>query len=210
MPLLNDMGTAPLEQQNDRTQLLLVGMLLLVPTAPAAQEAAATQGATRQTVEEPAAYREDEYRAPVPATLAGATVVSTAEAHALWESGGAAFIDVLPRPPKPAKLPEGTVWNEKPRISIERAIWLPNTGYGKLADPTLAYFRNGLEKATGGDQTKPLLFFCLPDCWMSWNAAKRALELGYGKVYWYPEGSEGWAAAGHPTVQLQPEPGADQ
>lgn len=193
-----------------RTQLLLVGMLLLVPTAPAAQEAAATQGATRQTVEEPAAYREDEYRAPVPATLAGATVVSTAEAHALWESGGAAFIDVLPRPPKPAKLPEGTVWNEKPRISIEHAIWLPNTGYGKLADPTLAYFRNGLEKATGGDQTKPLLFFCLPDCWMSWNAAKRALELGYGKVYWYPEGSEGWAAAGHPTVQLQPEPGADQ
>ncbi|MBA3041162.1 MAG: PQQ-dependent catabolism-associated CXXCW motif protein [Alphaproteobacteria bacterium] len=195
---------------NPRRLLLLV-LLLLVPTGLTAEEAPEPQaGAVRQTVEEPGTYREDEYRAPVPATLAGATVVSTAEAHALWESGGAAFIDVLPRPPKPANLPEGTVWNEKPRISIERAIWLPNTGYGKLADPTLAYFRNGLEKATGGDQTKPLLFFCLPDCWMSWNAAKRALELGYGKVYWYPEGSEGWAAAGYPTVRLQPEPGADQ
>ncbi len=192
-------------------RFLLFGLLLFVPTALAAEETAVPQAGTiRQTVEEPTAYREDEYRAPVPATLAGATVVSTAEAHALWESGGAVFIDVLPRPPKPANLPEGTVWNEKPRISIERAIWLPNTGYGKLADITLAYFRDGVEKATGGDRTKPLLFFCLPDCWMSWNAARRALELGYGKVYWYPEGSEGWAAAGHPTVRLQPEPGADQ
>lgn len=193
-----------------RARLFLVGMLLLVPTALAAQEPAAPQGTIRETVEEPGAYREDAYRAPVPATLAGATVVSTAGAHALWESGGAAFIDVLPRPPKPANLPEGTVWNEKPRISIERAIWLPNTGYGKLADTTLAYFSAGLEKATGSDKAKGLLFFCLPDCWMSWNAAKRALELGYAKVYWYPEGSEGWAAAGYPTVQLQPEPGADQ
>lgn len=194
-----------------RQRLLLLGLLLLVPTGLAAEETAAPQAGTiRQTVEEPTAYREDEYRAPVPATLAGATVVSTAEAHALWESGGATFIDVLPKPPKPANLPEGTVWNEKPRISIERAIWLPNTGYGKLADVTLAYFRAGLDKATRGDMTKPLLFFCLPDCWMSWNAAKRALELGYGNVYWYPEGSEGWAAAGYPTKQLQPEHGADQ
>ena len=88
-----------------RARLFLVGMLLLVPTALAAQEPAAPQGTIRETVEEPGAYREDAYRAPVPATLAGATVVSTAEAHALWESGGAAFIDVLPRPPRPANDP---------------------------------------------------------------------------------------------------------
>lgn len=161
----------------------------------------------KAAVEEPQDYRQDEYRAPVPATLSGATVISTEQAHRLWESGQAAFIDVLPRPPKPKDLPEGTIWKEKPRISVKGALWLPNTGYGKLADVTLGYFRKGLEKASGGDKNHSLLFFCLPDCWMSWNAARRALELGYSKVYWYPEGSEGWAAAGYPTEQLTPEPG---
>lgn len=186
---------------------LLALVLWFAPAGLAAEETAVSnQDSALLSVEEPAAYREEEYRAPVPVTLSGATVVSTAEAHALWQGGKAAFIDVLPRQPKPANLPEGTVWNEKPRVSIEGAIWLPNTGYGKLADVTLSYFRAGVEKATDGDKEKAVLFFCLPDCWMSWNAAKRALELGYRHVYWYPEGSEGWAAAGHPTVELQPEP----
>nr|WP_244624989.1 PQQ-dependent catabolism-associated CXXCW motif protein [Rhizobium daejeonense] len=185
----------------------MVVLPLLFAVGLAAPVLADQSSAPKAVVEEPQDYRQDEYRAPVPATLAGATVVSTGQAHRLWESGEAAFIDVLPRPPKPKDLPEGTIWKEKPRISVKDALWLPNTGYGKLADVTLDYFRKGLEKATGGDKNHPLLFFCLPDCWMSWNAARRALELGYGKVYWYPEGSEGWAAAGYPTEQLTPEPG---
>lgn len=192
-------------------RLALLALLCLASTAQAAEEpVAATPAAGSSSVEEPADYREDAYREPVPATLAGATVVSTDEAHALWQGGEVAFIDVLPRPPKPANLPAGTIWNEKPHISIEGAIWLPNTGYGKLADVTLAYFRAGLEKATEGNKGKPVLFFCLPDCWMSWNAARRALELGHSQVYWYPDGSEGWTFDGYPTAPLQPEPGADQ
>ncbi|MFB9953250.1 PQQ-dependent catabolism-associated CXXCW motif protein [Rhizobium puerariae] len=175
----------------------------------AAPAIAADVSAPKTVVGEPKDYRQDEYRAPVPPTLAGATVVSTEQAHALWESGGTAFIDVLPRPPKPQNLPEGTIWKEKPRISVRGALWLPNTGYGKLPDVTLDYFRKGLEKASGGNGDHPLLFFCLPDCWMSWNAARRALELGYGKVYWYPAGSEGWAMAGYPLEQLTPEPGGN-
>ena len=189
----------------------LLALLFLAPTTLVAGEAdLATAAAGSPFVEEPADYRDDGYSEPVPATLAGATVVSTDEAYALWRGGEVAFIDVLPRAPKPANLPAGTIWNEKPRVSIEGAIWLPNTGYGKLADVTLAYFRAGLEKATEGNKDKPVLFFCLPDCWMSWNAAKRALELGYSHVYWYPDGSEGWEFDGHPVAPLQPEPGADQ
>ena len=42
----------------------------------------------------------------------------------------------------------------------------------------------------------PLLFYCLKDCWMSWNAAKRAIALGYRHVYWFPEGTDGWTEAG--------------
>lgn len=186
-------------------RMVLLPLVLVVGfVAPVA--AGETQ-APKTVIEEPKDYRQDEYRASVPATLSGATVVSTEQAHVLWEKGEAAFIDVLPRPPKPDNLPEGTIWKEKPRISVKGALWLPNTGYGRLADVTLDYFRKGLEKASGGDRDHPLLFFCLPDCWMSWNAARRALELGYGKVYWYPQGSEGWAAAGYPTGELMPEPG---
>jgi rhodanese-related sulfurtransferase len=41
---------------------------------------------------------------------------------------------------------------------------------------------------------------------MSWNAAKRALSYGYTDVAWYPEGTDGWAFAGLPLVDAQPEP----
>jgi PQQ-dependent catabolism-associated CXXCW motif protein len=60
------------------------------------------------------------------------------------------------------------------------------------------YFAKGLDKATDGDHARMLVFYCLADCWMSWNAAKRALELGYSDVAWYPEGTDGWLIAGLP------------
>src|ERR1700675_3366610 len=82
---------------------------------------------------EPEGYRTDNYRSPVPATLAGARVLATEEAEAIWRAGKAAFIDVLPRPPKPANLPEGTIWRDKPRSNIPGSVWLPDTGYGALA-----------------------------------------------------------------------------
>jgi PQQ-dependent catabolism-associated CXXCW motif protein len=158
-------------------------------------------------VPEPEGYREEAFRAPVPETLADATVVSTEEAFALWQAGEVAFIDVLPRPPRPTNLPEGTIWRDQPRHSIPGALWLPNVGYGALAGVMEDYFRAGLETATDGDKAHPVLFFCLIDCWMSWNAAKRAQTYGYSSVYWYPDGTDGWTLHDHPTEDLEPEPG---
>ncbi|MFZ5964454.1 PQQ-dependent catabolism-associated CXXCW motif protein [Thalassococcus sp. BH17M4-6] len=159
-------------------------------------------------VDEPDSYRMEDFRAPVPDTLTGGTVVSSQEAHALWQDGTVAFVDVLPQAPKPKGLPEGTIWREKKRHSIPGAIWLPNVGYGAIADVTHDYFRAGLQKATGGDLTHPVLFFCLEDCWMSWNAAKRAIEeYGYSQVYWYPDGTDGWTFQDYPTEVIPPEPG---
>ena len=152
---------------------------------------------------EPSEYRLDHYRAPVPDTLTGAIVVDDAEAHRLWKSGEAAFIDVLPRPPRPAGLPEGTIWREKPHRSIPGSIWLPNVGYGNIHADTHAYFKAGLAAATGGALDHPVVVFCLLDCWMSWNAAKRALEYGYTKVYWYPEGTDGWNFEDFPTEKVK-------
>ena len=158
------------------------------------------------TVAEPDGYRRDEYRAPVPATLAGATVLDTGAAEALWRSGEAVFIDAMPRPVKPPNLPAGTVWHDKPRTSIAGSHWLINTGYGKLSPEVAIYFESRLAALTANDRTKTLVFFCEPECWMSWNAAKRALSLGYEDVRWYPGGATAGAAAGLPTVEATPVP----
>ena len=162
------------------------------------------------SVPEPDGYRTDNYRAPVPATLTGARVLTTAEAETIWRAGTGVFIDVLPRAPKPANLPAGTVWRDKPRFNIPGSVWLPDTGYGKLAEPTEDYLRRGLERASKGNKAALIVVYCQEDCWMSWNAAKRALSYGYSNVAWYPEGTEGWERANLPVVEAQPEPRADE
>jgi len=185
-----------------RGRSLRVGLLLLLAALGLAPSAAAETAAPN----EPAGYRAENYRAPVPATLKGATVLDTARALEVWSKKTAIFVDTLPRPPKPAGLPKGTVWRDAPRADIPGSIWLPDTGYGELAESTRRYFEAGLARATAGEKSKPLVFYCLKDCWMSWNAATRALGAGYTKVYWYPDGTDGWAGAGQELENRQPEP----
>ena len=164
--------------------------------------------AAQDAVPEPEGYRMEAYRAPVPDTLTGATVLSTEEAHALWSEGRAAFVDVLPSPGRPADLPEGTIWRAPARDDIPGSVWLPNTGHGALSPEAEDYLARGLAAATGGDMEAPVVLYCQAECWMSWNAAKRALAMGHADVSWYPEGTDGWAAAGHPLERREPEPGA--
>jgi PQQ-dependent catabolism-associated CXXCW motif protein len=169
----------------------------------------AAAGAANAEVPEPEGYRLENYRAPVPATLRGAKVIGTDEAEAIWRSHVASFVDVLPRPPRPRDLPAGTLWRDRPRANIPGSIWLPDTGYGELASSMAGYFANGLDKASHGDRSRMLVLYCLADCWMSWNAAKRALALGYSNIAWYPEGTDGWQAALLPLQDATPEPRPD-
>jgi PQQ-dependent catabolism-associated CXXCW motif protein len=175
-----------------------------LPALVLAAIAFASRTLAQETVPEPQDYRSDNYRAPVPATLAGARVLTTAEAEAVWRAGAAIFVDVLPRQPKPPNLPPGTVWRDKPRFNIPGSIWLPDTGYGKLADATEDYLRRGLDQASGGNKSALLVIYCQENCWMSWNAAKRVLSYGYSNVAWYPDGTEGWEWAGLPLTESQP------
>jgi PQQ-dependent catabolism-associated CXXCW motif protein len=93
------------------------------------------------------------------------------------------------------------LWIEPRREHIPGSVWLPNVGLGVLPDDLMILFERELKRLTGGDRGRPVVFYCDADCWMSWNAAKRARhELGYGRVYWYPDGVESWAAAGHDLV----------
>src|SRR5258705_5201718 len=136
---------------------------------------------------EPEGYRTDNYRAPVPATLADARVLATEEAEAIWRAGAATFIDVLPHPPKPQSLPPGTIWREKPRLNIPGSVWLPDTGYGTLAQVTENYLRANVARISGGDRARMFVVYCQRACWMSWKAAKRILGMGYSNVAWYPD-----------------------
>ena len=185
-------------QRRLATAALALGAFVLL-TSPAAE--------AQSEVPEPEGYRMDRFRAPVPATLKGATVVSTKEVEAL--AGTAILVDVLPRPPKPQGLKEGTIWRPRPRSNIPGSVWLPNTGLGVLPISVEAYFRDSLARLTAGDRARKLVFYCLADCWMSWNAAKRALTYGYSQVYWYPEGTDAWSAAGLPLAPSEPEPGGE-
>ncbi len=200
---------------NGRT-LLLLGALLgfcLFGGLAQADPLSATTGSAQglevgpvQAPAEPEGYRMGRYRAPTPATLRGATVIATEAAQRLWRSSSAIFIDVLPRPPKPKHLPANIVWRDRPRHDIPGSTWLPNVGFGALSPKVEAYFRDNLERLTKGDRNAPMVIYCLAQCWMSWNAAKRALSYGYTRIYWYPDGTDAWRAAGGELQETTPLP----
>ncbi len=189
---------------------MMLKLARLIAATVAFTVALALPAYAQENAPEPEGYRTDNYRAPVPVTLAGARVLATGEAEAIWRAGAGVFIDVLPHAPKPQNLPAGTIWREKPRLNIPGSIWLPDTGYGTLAAATEDYLRHGLARATGGNSATLLVIYCLTDCWMSWNAAKRALSYGYRNVAWYPEGTDGWQRADLPVAESQPQPRAGE
>lgn len=166
--------------------------------AAALSSAAALAG---PAVPEPAGYHGEPYRSPVPATLAGAEVVDLVATDALMR-GAAVLIDVLPEVRRPDNLPADTIWHPKPHVSIRGAVWLPGTGYEALATGDEAAFQAALKVLSKGDTAAKLVFFCKADCWMSWNAAKRAVGWGYSEVAWFPGGTDDWTAAGRELVPV--------
>ena len=61
-------------------------------------------------------------------------------------------------------------------------------------------------RSAGGDKAKPIVLYCQADCWMSWNASKRASSWGYSNLYWFPEGDAGWKEAGNKLAEAKPVP----
>lgn len=157
-------------------------------------------------VEEPEGYRLADYRAPVPAALEGAEVLTTQTLRELIRVEAPLLIDVMPAPRRPR---DTGLWLPPKRDNIPGSYWLANTGYGELSDEFAAFFESELESLTEEHPGRRLVFYCEADCWMSWNAAKRALSLGYDNVAWYPEGTDGWRQAGLPLLSAEPLPMPD-
>jgi PQQ-dependent catabolism-associated CXXCW motif protein len=161
-------------------------------------------------VEQPAGYRMKFYDDKVPAELDGASTITAVEVKRLQEFATTVVVDVIPESRIPNVLPEGQIWLPVDHKGVPGAIWLPDTGYGVLSDITEKYFIHHLNVATNGSKNHAVIFYCRSDCWMSWNAAKRALSYGYANVYWFPDGVEDWLFEDYDFEVLTPAEGQRQ
>ncbi len=127
-----------------------------------------------------------------PDTVTGAAVIGTEALVKLMSAAHPVLIDVANADKKPqAAALKDVPWMPAHR-SIPGAAWLPGAGSAR-SDPAFeTAFKTRVSALTGANMDQPLVVFCHPGCWGSWNAAKRLVRLGHRHVYWYPEGIEGW------------------
>jgi len=183
---------------------LLYGLLLFLTLPVATRNLAACEIDERFAAD---GYRIAEFRAPVPDSVPAGTRITTRQLESLLKQEHLLLIDVLPAPVKPKDRPANLLWLPPTRHNIPGSHWLPNIGYGALSAQLDRYFRDNLERLANGDKGRKIVFYCLADCWMSWNAARRAaMEYGYTAVYWYPEGTTGWEAEGLPLARSEAVP----
>lgn len=130
---------------------------------------------------------------PTPREIPGARIVLTEELR-LRLRGEAARRPLL-----------FDVLGGEPHESLPGAIWLPGAGRGESKDDAVqAQLARLLQAATQGNLDRPVVFFCQGvRCWLSYNAALRAVALGYREVYWYRGGIEAWLAAGEALAPLR-------
>ncbi|MBA3776644.1 MAG: hypothetical protein H0X11_09420 [Betaproteobacteria bacterium] len=123
-----------------------------------------------------------QFHSPTPNQIPGGQVITTKGLIPLLQQGMQVHVfDVLGGP---AMLPNAipAAWAGQP---------------GNFDDPTQQRLAQMLRQATSGQADAPLVFYCGgPLCWMSYNAAARAIRLGYRNVLWYRGGTEAWQRAG--------------
>ncbi len=154
-------------------------------------------------------YRIAHYRSPVSRPPDGVGRIAPAAAAQLHPGRDALFIDVLPA--EGGHRQEDGRWRlARPRDSIPGAHWFPEAGRGVLSPDIAPWFSAGIARLTKGNKDRMLILFCLSDCWMSWNAAKRLHTMGYRNVWWLAEGTDGWRDLSRPLTRVEPEGGVAQ
>lgn len=150
-----------------------------VEALPDADESAASG------VRAPTALHAGAMHGPTPNRIPGGRLVTTAELAALLKGSEPPLIfDVLGGP---QRLPGAL-----------HAV--PAHRPGSFDDAIQREFGGWLQSVTQGRTDRPLVFYCAStQCWMSYNAALRAIQLGYRQVLWYRGGLQAWQRAGHPV-----------
>ncbi|WP_044872348.1 PQQ-dependent catabolism-associated CXXCW motif protein [Pseudomonas sp. LFM046] len=147
-------------------------------------------------------YRVARYRSPTPAAAEPARTLDTPSLQALLQKQpDTLLVDVYRRQWLHDRFIE-----DEPHANLPGSLWLANTGDGTLAPEWQAYFSRHLQQASQGRLDRPVVFYCRSDCWLSWNAVKRAAALGYTNLYWYRDGIDAWEQAGLPLQPARPLP----
>ena len=138
-----------------------------------------------------AQLRTADYHAPTPLTIPGGRTVSTIELQSMRTGGSPPYlIDVL---------------GGQGHRTIRGAFWLRGAGAGDLSADESRRFVDAVAKFAAGDKSRPIVFFCADrECWLSYNAALRAIAAGYTNVMWYRGGIAAWLHAGFPLSQAEP------
>lgn len=150
-------------------------------------------------VPEPEGYWTGDINSDVPATIAGGEVIYARELADLLTRERVLLIDVSNAPKRPAQMAPGAPWLPLPHDVIPGSLWIPGAGLGQIPAVIDQFFRERLVQASADNPDQPIVVYCHERCWLSWNAARRAINYGYRRVYWLPEGIEGWRAAGFST-----------
>lgn len=141
-------------------------------------------------VQAPRQLHSGQMHGPTPASIPGGQLITTKGLVALVQAKQAPYMlfDVLGGPQ--------TLPNAIPAAFLAQP--------GSFNDQISQQFGQMLQQAAGGRKDVPLIFYCLStQCWMSYNAALRAINLGYTNVLWYRGGIEAWQQAGLPTQHAQ-------
>ena len=151
-------------------------------------------------------YRIDRQRAPTPDDIPPPALHIDADKAAALLVQGALALDVFGASQSRFDELDGRWLVSKQRQSLPGAVWLPETGRGVLDETMSSYLSANLARLTGPDRTRPIIVFCVADCWMSWNAAQRIAKLGYKSVYWFRHGTDGWLDTGRKLTPVDPVP----
>lgn len=146
------------------------------------------------------------YRAALPDKVPGGTRIGVKTAFTHFQQKSALFIDVMAHTGTGPDPIDGHWRLSEPRQNIPGSHWLADVGTGTLSPQLAEYYQDNLARLTKGDKTAPLIIYCTADCWMAWNAVRRAARLGYTNILWFPEGSDEWRLAGHQLEDATPIP----
>jgi PQQ-dependent catabolism-associated CXXCW motif protein len=128
---------------------------------------------------------------PTPASIPGGQVVTTK-----------GLVELVQRRPMPFVVFD-VLGGAETLPGAVPAAWVSQSG--SLKDQIQLAVVQLLQQQTGGNKQMPLVFYCLSrECWLSYNAALRAIAAGYTNVLWYRGGIEAWKMAGLPTQPVQP------
>ncbi|MBL8565108.1 MAG: hypothetical protein JNM89_05270 [Hyphomicrobiaceae bacterium] len=151
-------------------------------------------------------YRIARYQAAVPEKPPAGERVWIDDIDRLVRDAHAVLLDVSPIHGAGYDKASGAWRISKPHETLPGATWLPEVGRGDINPAVARFFARELARLTGGDKTRAIVIFCNADCWMSWNAVKRAASFGYSGLKWFPEGTDGWRDFDRALVAAVPVP----